>query len=153
MKIYLNKYLIADLIEITEETLYLLAEEYKVNKGDFTIIKSKEEKRKAIENHIYSQCSKDKQAQDQVWTDNFRTKLVAMGVMGVEAKVVGGVKAFMGGVTIAEYLKNENVETMPLLEKLIRIGVRSEWVYQCILEGKKAIAEDREPVYAEYPNV
>jgi|GEM_PF-5064846 len=107
---------------------------------------------KAIENHIYSQYSKDKQAQDQAWTDNFRTKLVVMG-MGVEAKVVGGVKAFMGGVTIAEYLKDENVETMPLLEKLIKIGVRSEWAYQCILEGKKAIAEDREPVYAEYPNV
>jgi hypothetical protein len=113
----------------------------------------KELKIKAIETHIYSQYSKDKQAQDQVWMDNFRTKLVAMGVVGVEAKVVGGVKAFMGGVTIAEYLKDENVEIIPLLEKLIRIGVRSEWAYQCILEGKKAIAEDREPVYAEYPNV
>ncbi len=112
----------------------------------------KELKIKAIETHIYSKYSQKAQAQDQVWTDNFHTKLVVMG-MGVEAKVVGGVKAFMGGVTIAEYLKDENVETMPLLEKLIRIGVRSEWVYQCILEGKKAIAEDREPVYAEYPNV
>lgn len=111
------------------------------------------EKGRNLERYIYSKYTQKNQAQDQVWTDNFRTKLVAMGVTGIEVKVINGVKAFMNGTPIAEYLKDEQAETIPLLTKLIEIAIRSEWAFMCIQEGKLAIAENREPVYAEFPKV
>jgi len=45
------------------------------------------------------------------------------------------------------------VEQKAYFEKLVKVGIRTEWAERCIIEGKKSIVEDREPVYPEFPEI
>jgi hypothetical protein len=110
-----------------------------------------EAKGQAIENHIYSYYPQKKQAQDNGWVSNFTTKLVASGVTDLDKQVVGFTTSFLKGSSLDEVLSGVEDETKPMYKKLVKVAVKNEWAYLVIQEGKKAIAENREPVYAEFP--
>ena len=106
-----------------------------------------------IEEHIYSYYSEKKQAQDSKWVDSYSTKLKADGVTDLEAKVVTMTKAFFNGSTLDEILADVDDTQKPYFKKLVKVAIRTQWAEDCINEGKKAIDEDREPVYTDFPSV
>lgn len=110
-----------------------------------------DEKSQAIEDHIYKNYSKDKQAQDTSWIANFKTKLVASGVNDIDIQIVSFTSSFLQGKKLSEILTKIDKQVKPMYEKLVKIAVKSEWTLSCVQEGKLAIAQNREPVYAEFP--
>ena len=111
-----------------------------------------DEKSQAIENHIYANYPQIKQQQDNGWVSNFTTKLVANGVTDLDKKIVQLTTLFFSGKTLDEVLADIDEELKPKYKKLVKVAVKNEWALKCIQEGKKAIAENREPVYPEFPN-
>ena len=104
-----------------------------------------------LEKHIYNNYSQKKQSQDEKFVSSYTTKLKAKGVTALEKKIVAMITSFLAGATLEDILKDVTAEQKPYYEKLIKVGVRTEWSENCIVEGKTAIAENREPVYAEFP--
>ena len=112
-----------------------------------------DEAQKAIENHIYSFYSEKKQSQDSKWADSYTTKLKASGVEDLELKIVNKAKAFFLGGTLEEMLEDVADDKKPYFKKLIKVAIRTEWAELCVMEGTKAIQEDREPNYPPFPNI
>jgi hypothetical protein len=112
-----------------------------------------DEKSQAIENHIYANYPQKKQAQDEKWVSSYTTKLKAGGVENLEVKVVQMITSFFSGSTLEECLSGVNKEQKPLFEKLVKVGIRTEWAELCIIEGKRAIAKNDEPNYPEFPKL
>ncbi len=110
-----------------------------------------EAKNQDIENHIYSKYPTKGQQQDNVWVQNFTTKLVAMGVTDLEKKVVDLTTSFYKGKTLDEVLANIDDAVKPMYEKLVKVAVKNEWAYNCILAGKKAIKDDTDAEYPVFP--
>lgn len=111
-----------------------------------------DEKSQAIENHIYTNYPQKKQAQDEKWVSSFTTKLKAQGVDNLEVQVVQMIGLFFSGKTLEESLAGVTEQQLkPLFEKLVKVGIRTEWAERCIVEGTTAIAENREPEYPEFP--
>jgi hypothetical protein len=104
-----------------------------------------------IEEHIYSMYSEKKQAQDNGWVQNFTTKLKAGGITDVETQIVTMASSFLTGKKLNKILTGVDGAVKPMYEKLVEVAVKNEWAYLCIGEGKKAIAENREAVYPEFP--
>ncbi len=104
-----------------------------------------------IETFIYSKYSAKIQAQDNGWKDNFRTKLVASGVADIDTQVVEMASSFLKGKKLSKILAGVSDQVRPMYEKLVKVAVKNEWALLCIQEGKKAIAQNREPVYAQFP--
>lgn len=107
----------------------------------------------AIETHIYSFYPQKKQSQDEKYVSSYTTKLKAQGVVDLEVQVVAMVVAFFGGTSLNEVLVGVPNEQKYLFEKLVKVGVRTEWAELCVIEGKSSITEKREPVYAEFPEL
>ena len=62
------------------------------------------------------------------------------------------ITSFFTGSTLEESLAGVTVqEQKPYFEKLVKVGIRTEWAENCIKEGMTAIDEEREPVYPEFP--
>lgn len=115
------------------------------------ILKSK---KTTIENFVYSKYTATKQSQDEKWVSNYTTKLKAQSVENLELQVVQMITSFYQGKTLAEALAPVTVEEQkPYFEKLVKVGIRTEWMENCIKEGNLAILENREPVYPEFPQI
>jgi len=110
-------------------------------------------KYQGIETHIYTNYSEKKQSQDTKWADSYTTKLKASGVEDLELKIVNKAKAFFLGGTLEEMLEDVDDTQKPYFKKLIKVAIRTEWAELCVMEGKKAIQEDREPNYPPFPNI
>lgn len=110
-----------------------------------------EAKNQDIENHIYSKYTKLKQAQDAGWVQNFTTKLVANGANDLDNQIVGFTFSFYEGKTLEEILINIDDAVKPMYEKLVKVAVKNEWAYNCILAGKKAITDNTEADYPAFP--
>lgn len=108
---------------------------------------------KAIETHIYTHYTPTKQAQDEKWLSSYSTKLKALGVENLELEGVLMVTKYFGGMTLAEILVDIPTDRKHYYEKLIKVGIRTEWAELCIIEGLKAIADSREPNYRPYPEL
>ena len=106
-----------------------------------------------IENYIYSLYPAKKQNQDEKWVSSYTTKLKASGVEDLELKIVNKAKAFFLGGTFEEMLEDVDDTQKPYFKKLIKVAIRTEWAELCVMEGKKAIQEDREPNYPPFPNI
>jgi nucleoside diphosphate kinase len=106
---------------------------------------------KAIETYIYKYYPAKKQAQDEKWVSSYTTKLKAGGVVDLEVKAIAMITSFFSGKSLSEVLVDVSEDEKPFFEKLVKVGVRTEWAELCVIEGKTAIAENREPVYAEFP--
>lgn len=123
-----------------------------------------------ISTYIYKYYSAIKQAQDQKWASSYTVKLKAAGVVNLESLVVGSVGRLAGetlGVVANDVVSGfdagvisniqGDTEVMrigyaeSMLSKLIKIAVKTEWAELCIVEGKAAIAENRDPVYPSFP--
>jgi len=136
-----------------------LAEWFKENKAEpkYTdeekIILELEQKYKNIEIYIYSVYSQSAQSQDLMWSNAYRTKLVALGQTEIEQKVVNYATLFFSGQTLENILSSVEEQIRPFYEKLVKVAIRTEWAEQAIIEGKLAIEEGREPNYMEFPDV
>jgi hypothetical protein len=108
-------------------------------------------KSKAIENHIYKNYPRDTQAQDNGWVTNFTTKLNASVVVDLDKQIVNFSTLFLKGKKLDKILVHIDDEIKPMYEKLVKVAVKNEWSFLVIQEGKKAISENREPVYPEFP--
>jgi len=106
-----------------------------------------------IEVAIYKHYSPNTQAQDLMWTNYFRTELVAQGEADVEQKVVGMVLAVQGGKSVDEALSGIDDDKKEAYKKLVKVGIRTAWAKACITEGLTAMAESREPNYPPFPAV
>ena len=111
------------------------------------------EKYQAIETYIYSHYTAKKQAQDSVWIENFRTKLEAHGVKDLSKKIADFTTSFYNGKSLEEVLIGIDDSVKFMYEKLVKVAIKNEWAYEAIQEGKKAIAENREPNYPPFPAV
>jgi len=111
-------------------------------------------KAQAIETFVYSKYTAVKQSQDEKWVSNYTTKLKAQSVENLELQVVQMITSFYQGKTLAEALAPvTDEEQKPYFEKLVKVGIRTEWMENCIKEGNLAISENREPVYPEFPQI
>ena len=108
-------------------------------------------KKKNIEKYIYSKYSEIKQQQDEKWLSNYSTKLKALNVENLESKIVSKVTAFYDGKTLEETISDVPEEQKKYFEKLVKVGVRAEWLELSIEEGKKAIEEKRDFSFRDFP--
>ena len=125
-------------IELDEESLFFV---------------TNHNKSKSIEKHIYTNYPAKKQSQDEKWVSSYTTKLKASGVEDLELKIVNKAKAFFKGDTLEKVLKDVADDKKPYFKKLIKVAIRTEWAELCVMEGVKAIQEDREPNYPPFPNI
>ena len=108
-------------------------------------------KSQAIEDHIYENYPQKTQAQDNGWVTNFTTKLNAMGVKDLDKQIVTFAGAFLKGKKLKDILKDIDDAIKPMYDKLVKVAIKNEWTFLIIQEGKKAVAENREPVYPAFP--
>ena len=139
---------------------------------DFEIIFDDGEEFLHIEDYVYSFYPEKQQSQDGVWEKSFSTKLKAAGVENLESVIVGSIAqlsnktiaavatsivAGLGDAVLANIQGNtktarKNYATQ-MLAKLIKIAIKTEWAESCIIEGKTAIAKNREPVFPPFPEL
>jgi len=134
-------------------------------------------KKMKIEEHIYKYYPEKKQTQDLKWSEAFRIKLGVYGVVDVDKKIYTMGLGFFTGKTFDESIslvfdkvmiqRIDSLEVEPTederivleadikdkLETLLGIAIRTEWAERCVVEGRKAIMEEREPVYMEFPDI
>lgn len=113
----------------------------------------KKQKVERMSMHVYAYYQRDKQQQDEKWVSSYTTKLKAQGVEDLELKVVGMITSFYQGSNLEEILSSVEDEQKPYFEKLVKVGVRTEWMENCIKEGTSAIAEKREANYPVFPKI
>ncbi|WP_108062715.1 hypothetical protein [Poseidonibacter lekithochrous] len=111
----------------------------------------REEQKLNMENHIYTYYSQRKQAQDEKWVSSYTTKLKAANFEKLELVVVEMTTSFYDGVSFEDILIGIPVEQKMMVEKLVKVGIRTEWIENCIKEGELAITENREPNYPKFP--
>ncbi|SFP60276.1 hypothetical protein [Hydrogenimonas thermophila] len=104
-----------------------------------------------ISTFIYRYYPQSKQASDQADKEYFTTLLKANGAENLEADIVARVQNFFAGKTLDEVVEDVTDENKEAYIQLIKVGIRVTWVQMCKQELKKAIEEDREPEYPEYP--
>jgi hypothetical protein len=109
------------------------------------------QKKESIGIYIYAYYPAKKQAQDNGWKDNFRTKLVAGGVADIDTQIVTLATSFLKGKTLDEVLKGVDSKVKPMFEKLVKIAVKSEWMLDCINAGKTVIKNNVEADYPVFP--
>jgi hypothetical protein len=136
-----------DTPEFYEDFILNLTDEEKTNIHN----QIKNAKSKAIENHIYKNYPRDTQAQDNGWVTNFTTKLNASVVVDLDKQIVNFTTLFLKGKKLDKILLHIDDQIKPMYEKLVKVAIKNEWTFVVIQEGKKAISENREPVYAEFP--
>lgn len=102
---------------------------------------------------IYEFYPSEKQQQDEKRVSSYTTKLKAQGVENLELKVVGMITSFYQGSNLEDILSSVEDAQKPYFEKLVKVGIRTEWMEICINEGQTAIAEDREPNYPKFPTI
>ena len=176
MKILLNNQVITTVNSIEELNMFLSHYEFLIDDIQFDQDEYKSlyesEKLQKLSAHIYSKYPQEKQAQDERWVSSFSTKLKAADIHNLESVVVG-VVLDLANNTLEQSVKNVvaglsddviNKINKPnktqrkqfitdALTKLVKIALRSEWLEDCITEGKTAIEENREPVYAVFPEL
>lgn len=110
-------------------------------------------KSQAIETHIYANYPQKKQAQDEKWTSYHMTLLKAGAVEDLEMKIVTATTSFFSGASFLDVVAGlSEIETqVESFTKLLEISIRTQWTKLVIDEGKLSITENREPVYAEFP--
>ena len=106
-----------------------------------------------IEDYIYKHYSDRKQSQDSKWVDYYRTELVAKGITDIDSQIVAKILEVNDGKSIDEVIKDIDDDNKEAYSKLIKVGLRTAWAKECIEEGLKAMAEDREPNYPAFPEV
>ena len=131
------------------------------------------ESNQLIENTIYGEYSKDKQSQDEKWTSSFTTKLKAAGIQNLEELVVDAVRSYLPdnpvdrlaadiiatfdsniiGKVQGESEAEKTSYATKMVEKLIKIAVRTEWAEQCIIIGKAALASNSKPEFPTFPEL
>ena len=112
---------------------------------------SKTEAYSYLSDFIYSKYSQEKQNQDEKFVSAYTTKLKALDVEKLELKIVQMATSFFKGDSLTIILKDIPDEQKKYFEKLVKAGVRMEWLENCIAEGNLAISEDREAVYSIFP--
>lgn len=111
------------------------------------------EKEEKLQEYIYTKYTKTKQQQDEKWVSSYTTKLKAQGVENLELKVVGMITSFYQGSNLEETLSSVEEAQKPYFEKLVKVGIRTEWMENCIKEGTTAIEENREANYPVFPKI
>jgi len=106
-----------------------------------------------IENEIYNHYSPHKQSQDLMWTNFFRTELLAKGEVNIEQKVVSMVLAVQGGKSVDEALADIDDKQKEAYKKLLKVAIRTAWAEACIKEGVSALEEDREAHFPAFPKL
>ena len=140
-----------DSIEWTDERAKPTDDELNSKLDELNYISFIEIKYLELEKYIYSFYTNAKQNQDEKWVSSYTTKLKAYGVESLELKVVDMVKLYLDGSTLEEVISPVDDAFKPYFEKLVKIALRTEWAEQCIIEGKLAISENRDPQYDEFP--
>ncbi|NRA62299.1 MAG: hypothetical protein HRU25_15655 [Psychrobium sp.] len=120
-------------------------------------------KLKNISDYIYVNYSKLKQAQDEKWSSSYVTKLKASGVANLELLVVSIVAKKLTIDSATASLSDDVLSKIQgsnkakrktyaeyMLTKLVNIAVRTEWAESCVIEGRTAIVENREPIFPLY---
>ena len=110
-----------------------------------------EDQYKAIEDFIYSKYPQGKQASDSADKEYFSTLLKAKGIQNLEATIAVKIQDFFKGVALENLVEDIADENKEAYIQLIKVGTRVTWVQMCKQELKKAIAENREPEFPEYP--
>jgi len=106
----------------------------------------------SIEDYIYNYYPAITQAQDNGWVQNFTTKLNAGGVTDLDKQIVEFTTSFLkDGKKLSEILAGVEISLLPMYEKLVKVAVKNEWAYNCIITGKKAIADNTEAEYPAFP--
>ena len=100
---------------------------------------------------ILQHYSTIKQQSDQADKEYFSTILKAKGVENLESIVAVKVQNFFAGKTLEEVVEDVADEDKEAYLQLIKVGIRVTWVQMCKAELRKAIAENREPKFPEYP--
>ena len=102
---------------------------------------------------IYSKYPQSKQSSDLADKLYFENALKAKGVKTLEKTIVTKITAFNDGKTFDEILDGVADENKEAMAQLLKVGIRVSWVQACKSELKTAIAENREPVYPEFPEI
>lgn len=105
----------------------------------------------SCKNYILQHYSTTKQQSDQADKEYFSTLLKANGAKDLETEIVLKVQDFFKGATLESLVKDVPTENKEAYIQLIKVGIRVTWVQMCKQELKKAIEEDREPNFPEYP--
>ena len=92
-----------------------------------------------------------KQQSDQADKEYFSTLLKAKGVENLEADIVTRVQNFFAGSTLDDVIADVADEDKEAYIQIVKVGIRVTWVQTCKTELRNAIAENREPVFPEYP--
>ena len=106
-----------------------------------------------ISTYIYMFYSQSKQSSDLADKLYFENILKAKGVKTLEKTIVTKITAFNDGKTFDEILVGVVDENKEAMAQLLKVGIRVSWVQACKSELKTAIAENREPVYPEFPEI
>jgi len=106
-----------------------------------------------IESILYLKYPQSKQSSDLADKLYFENALKAKGVKTLEKTIVTKITAFNDGKTFDEILDGVADENKEAMAQLLKVGIRISWVQACKSELKTAIAENREPVYPEFPEI
>ncbi|MFL7024254.1 hypothetical protein BCS58_08075 [Enterovibrio norvegicus] len=117
-----------------------------------------------IEEQVYLHYSQKQQSQDEKWNSRFSAKFRAVGVTDIDTTTVvvgSNVYASLSSLNVevnaafdalpTDVQNNDPDYIRYMLEKLIMIAVRTEWAENIIMEGKAAWAENRPPVWHDFP--
>ena len=104
-----------------------------------------------IRTHIYRYYTPNMQTEDGTWKNYYTTLLKAKGVENLEADIVAKVIEVQNGKSLDEIVTDVDDALKPAYQKLVKIGVRTSWAYKIIEESLLAQAENREPVYVDFP--
>ena len=123
------------------------------NNKDNIFISLKEQMQNNLILFIYSKYPQPKQSSDLADKLYFENALKAKGVKTLEKTIVTKITAFNDGKTFDEILDGVADENKEAMAQLLKVGIRISWVQACKSELKTAIAENREPVYPEFPEI
>ena len=113
--------------------------------------RKREKLKNELTDYIYSNYPQSKQNSDVSDKMYYETVLKASGETNIEANVMNAVLGFFSGKTLDEVLLAITTNDVESYEQLIKIGIRVTWVIRCKQELKRALAEDRDPIYPKMP--
>ena len=127
-----------------------------------------------IENTIYAEYSRDKQSQDEKWARSYSAKLKAAGVENIDEHILNVVKTANLGMTLdIEASKDDIVNSFDvsiinkiqgdsvsdkadyarlMVEKLIKVALRTEWAEQIKHIAKAALVNKSQPEFPPFRN-
>jgi hypothetical protein len=100
-------------------------------------------KKTACKEFIYEHYSFEKQAQDEKWATAFLTKLKSSGMKDVEKTIVALTIAVLNGKSIDEVTEKIPTQAKPMIEKLIKIAIRTEWTERCVIACRESIVKNK----------